>query len=109
MTTAKAKALREIPFALIVNRFTLAGYWWGERWCGAVATRPEGGYQIRVLAGETRRGGNRTVNYAYFHCDADGTVTSAPRGSTRLYKPGRITGLDAALAEYSVAPDRTTT
>ena len=96
-----AKTLREIPFESIEKRFKLAGYRWGPTWCPAVDRRNSGGYLIRILKGERRRGGQVSVDYDYFETDADGTVEIAPRGYARDFKPGRITGLDAAVAKYA--------
>jgi hypothetical protein len=97
------KTIREIPFAHIERQFELASYWFGGKWCPAVDSNDRGGYQIRVLKGETRAGSNTTTTYDYFYLAEDGAVLTAPRGYARYFKPGRVTGLDEAVARYAEA------
>jgi len=95
------KTVPTIPFSMIDRRFQLASYFWGEKFCPAVARRNNGGYLIRVLASTRGTSTSQTTTYDYFELDADGVVTAAPRGYARDYKPGRVVGLDEALAEYA--------
>lgn len=80
---------REIPFAAIESAFTLSAH----HTYPAVGEMPRAGYYIRVVAGPGR--------YDYFYTDESGTITKAPRGYARHYKPGRIVGLEAAVAQYA--------
>ena len=98
--TAKREP-REITMAEIEQRFNLASYWFGDRWCPAVSSYRDG-YRIRVVKSETRRGPNVSTIYDYFELDADGTVTVAPWGYARDYKPGRIVDIAAALDRYAM-------
>jgi hypothetical protein len=41
-----------------------------------------------------------------FRLAADGTVISAPRGWAKDYKPGRVTGLDGAVAKYAIGGEQ---
>lgn len=80
---------REIPFEEIESEFTLTAY----HTYPAVDTMSQAGYYIRVNAGSGR--------YDYFYADQLGVITKAPRGYARYYKPGRIVGLEAAVARYA--------
>lgn len=95
------KPVREIPFAEIERDFELAGL--GTSPSVGLRRVPDGdGYYIRVFAGATvLANGTVTTRYDYFHLTDDGTVLSAPRGYAKDYRPGRITGLDEALAKYT--------
>jgi hypothetical protein len=88
--------VRLIPFEQIERQFTLAAYGPGRP---AVSESRSGGYWIRVVMSD-RVGGNSST-FGYFRLDADGTVTEAPRGYARDYRPGRITGLADAVAKYA--------
>lgn len=92
-----AKSIPTFPFAVVEREFRLASYWFGARFCPAVFRREDDTYGIRILA--SVRGD--TTTYDYFELAADGTVLKAPRGYARNYKPGRIGGLDEALAKYA--------
>lgn len=101
---------RKITIAEIEQRFPLdrASYWWGDRWCPAVACDGDG-YSIRVVAAETvqrTRSGEENVNtvFDYFYLDSEGVITTAPRGYARDYKPGRVVDIDAAVERFAV-PD----
>jgi hypothetical protein len=90
--------------AEIEQMFTLQGYWWGTKWCPAVARREEGGYAIRVVKSVSISGSSESVSYDYFHLDEDGTVTSAPHGYARVFKPGLVVDVAQALERYADAP-----
>lgn len=86
-----AKPERAIPFEDIERNWSLA------TWALSPAVgrrRDDASYYIRVV--NTRPGSPR---FGYFEVSADGTVLAAPRGVTKDYKPGRITGLDDAVVE----------
>lgn len=76
---------REIPFAEIESAFTLAAY---DTFPAVGVIRA--GYYIRIAAA-----------FDYFYTDLDGVITKVPRGYARHYKPGRIVGLEAAVAQYA--------
>lgn len=95
---------REIKMAQIEAGFRLASYWWGSRWCPAVARKDSGGYAIRVVRSETISGPNRNVTYDYFEIDADAVIATAPRGYAKDYKPGRVVDIEAAAARFAT-PD----
>lgn len=103
----KTRPARVIQFAEIEQRFQLSSYWFGSTWCPAVDRKGEG-YQIRVLVGEYRHGADTTTKWDYFYLDAEGTITAAPRGYARDYRPGRIPveELDQAVAKYAEAVSR---
>lgn len=96
----KPRPPREIPFSEIESRFKLAAYWFGEKWCPAVCEK-NGGYSIRVSIHDYYSGDTRHTKFDYFYLDADGLVTTAPRGYARDYKPGQVTGLAEAVAKYA--------
>lgn len=93
----KQRTVREIPFSRIDLAFSLASYWFGTKWCPAVWRNDDGTYRIRVVKSQHH---GRTT-YDYFELAADGTVRVVPRGYARDYKPGRVTGLDEAVATYA--------
>lgn len=99
----KTKTITDIPFAVIERTFELGSYWFGPTWCPAV-DKKDNGYRIRVIKSETLTGSSRNTTYDYFELDADGAVLVAPRGYARDFKPGRITGLDEAVAQHANAP-----
>lgn len=102
-----SKKVKEIPFANIEGEWQLGSYFFGAQFCPAVRQDGNGDFSIRVVRSERRSGPDLTTWYDYFKLAADGTVLSAPRGYAKDYKPGRVTGLDDAVAKYS-APDRST-
>ena len=102
--SARKREPREFTVADIEREFRLASYWFGEKWCPAVH-RKAGGYAIRFLKSESLSLGHRSVTYDYFELDADGTITTAPRGYARDYKPGRVTDI-AEAAEAFATTDR---
>jgi hypothetical protein len=97
--TARKREPREITLAEIEQQFELAAYWFGEKWCPAV-DKTALGYRIRVLKSETVTLNSRTETFDEFVLDADGNVTTAPRGWAKAYKPGRVTDIEAAAAQY---------
>ena len=80
---------REIPFAEIESAFTLSAH----HTYPAVGVMPRAGHYIRITVAPGR--------YDYFYTDLDCVITQAPRGYARHYKPGRIIGLEAAVAQYA--------
>lgn len=48
------------------------------------------------------------MTFDFFRFDDDGTITEAPRGYAREYRPGRVPveELDAAVARYAEAVAR---
>ncbi len=102
--TARKRDPRTFTLADIEREFRLASYWFGEKWCPAVHRR-KSGYAIRLLKSESISLGQRSLTYDYFELDADGTITTAPRGYARDYKPGRVTDIEAAAERYAT-PDR---
>lgn len=99
----RTRAPREIPFGEIERDWTLGCYWFGDRWCPAVFFDDRGGgrYRVRVVTGERTRGATITRSWDFFECDPTGLVTLAPRGHAKQYKPGRVTGLDDAVAKHA--------
>lgn len=95
---------REISFAEIRNVFTLAGYWFGNKWCPAVDTKDGGGYSVRILRSENRNGINVSTTYDYFELDPAGVILVAPRGYAKDFKPCRVTDI-AEVAQSFVLPD----
>jgi hypothetical protein len=83
-------------------RLADASYWFGDKWCPAVHERKDGGYAIRVHTSE-RRSGN-SLNFDYFYLDADGVITTAPRGFARDFKPGQVADIQTAVARFAT-PD----
>ncbi len=94
---------RAIPFVEIEREFRLddASYWFGTQWCPAVADRKEGGYLIRIVARVSQSGSNAHIGFDYFYLDADGLITTAPRGYARDYKPGQVIDIDAAVQRFA--------
>jgi hypothetical protein len=106
---AKAKPARVIQFAEIEKRFRLVPFQLyginGLTTYPAVRKRGDGTYSIRVDAGSSVRGGTTTEKSDYFRFDAEGTITQAPRGFARDYRPGRVPveELEKAVARYAEA------
>jgi hypothetical protein len=94
-----AREPREITLAEIEQQFELASYWFGAKWCPAV-DKTAFGYRIRVLKSETVTITSRNVTFDEFVLAPDGTVTTAPRGYAKAYKPGRVVDIDAAVARF---------
>jgi hypothetical protein len=88
----KAKPIAEIPFALIEDQ-------WQPSPLDPFITRDGDDYVINVLAFVSLVPAEIRVDS--FRVASDGTVLSAPRGYAREYKPGRITGMDEAVARYA--------
>ena len=102
--TAHKREPRVVTVAEIERQFTLASYWFGEKWCPAIARKAGGGYGIRVVRSETITGPNRSVTYDYFELDADGTITTAPRGFAKEFKPGQVADIETWADRYET-PD----
>lgn len=100
------RAERAFTVAQIAERFELASYWFGAKWCPAVH-RTEGrqGYGIRIAASVTTTNDRAHYRYDYFELDPDGVITTAPRGHAKDYKPGRVVDI-AAVADEQATPDR---
>jgi hypothetical protein len=94
---------RDITVAEIEQAFDLASYWFGVKWYPAVHETAQG-YGIRVIKSQSFSDINRSYTYDYFKLDADGVVTTAPRGFAKDYKPGRVVDIEAALARFANAP-----
>jgi DNA-binding transcriptional MocR family regulator len=92
---------RQITVAEIEGQFELASYWFGAKWCQAVQKFDRGTYSIRVLRSQTIRLSGQTVSYDYFELDADGTITTAPRGHAKDWRPGIVTDIAEAAARYA--------
>lgn len=102
MTRAKREP-RVFTVAGIEESFELASYWLGQRFRPAVF-KTERGFSIRVVKSASFSGRNRSYTYDYFEIDADGTITSAPHGYAKDWKPGRVTDIEAAVERYAT-PD----
>jgi hypothetical protein len=90
----------EIQLAQIEARFQLA--WFSGH--PPISLNPRGGYVIRILkALSIDHNGTRIEKYDYFYTNADGLITTAPRGHAKDYRPGRIPvdQLDAAVTRYT--------
>lgn len=94
-----ARQPRDITLAEIEQSFELASYWFGEKWCPAVH-RTSRGYGIRFLKALVVSGDNQHMSFDYFELDADGVVTTAPRGYAKVFKPGRVVDIEAIAARY---------
>jgi hypothetical protein len=94
---------RSITLAEIEQRFPLdqASYWFGEKWCPAVHRR-QGGFAIRVVTRDSQSGSSLTTIFDYFYLDADGLITTAPRGFARDYKPGRVADIESAVERFAL-------
>jgi hypothetical protein len=101
--TARKREPRAITLAEIEQQFELASYWFGTKWCPAVSTS-ELGYRIRVIKSRSFTGVSHGVTYDYFELDLDGTVTTAPRGWAKAYKPGRVVDIEKAVERFVDAP-----
>lgn len=97
--TARKREPRAFTLAEIEHQFELASYWFGAKWCPAVY-RKGSGYGIRFLKSETVTLNHRSETFDYFELDADGVITTAPRGHTKDWKPGRVVDIEAAAAQY---------
>lgn len=92
----KKRPVPEIPFSVIERRFELVHFG-----ASPAVGREDDGYYVRVLTGQTYAADAVRSNFDYFRLAADGTVKTAPRGHTPMYKPGRVTGMDEAVAKYA--------
>ena len=92
-----------ITVAEIEQSFKLSSYWFGEKWCPAVAKYDDGSYGIRILRSQTMSFGSRSESYEYFYVAPDGTITVAPRGHAKDFKPGRVVDI-AEVAERFAEP-----
>lgn len=103
-----ARKPRVVTIAEIERYFRLtdASYWFGATWCPAVHERKEGGYAIRVHTSERRSGATLSTNFDYFYLDADGVITTAPRGFAKEFKPGRIADIKTQVERFAT-PDLT--
>ena len=98
-------AARKFTVAEIAQRFELASYWFGERWCPAVHKHRDGnGYGIRFIKSVTFSGANQSYTFDYFELDNDGVITTAPRGYAKEYKPGVVVDIAEALEQFAT-PD----
>lgn len=110
MTARKKAEPRAFTVADIEQRFELASYWWGEKWCPAVhriqrSIRNTPGFGIRVLKSKTMTAAGEHLVFDFFEVADDGTITTAPRGYAREYKPGRVTDIAEAVGRYAIPQD----
>lgn len=91
---------RAIKVADIARRFELSSYWFGRTWCPAV-DRKASGFSIRIMKSESVSGRGRAITYDYFELDADGVITTAPRGHAKDWKPGRVIDIEAVADWYA--------
>jgi hypothetical protein len=96
----KAAEPREVTIAEIEQKFELASYWFGVKWCPAVHVSSHG-YGIRVIKSHGFSGSNRSYTYDYFELDPDGLITTAPRGYAKFFRPGRVPDLDKAVQRFA--------
>lgn len=99
MSPAKREP-RDITIAEIEQSFELASYWFRGTWCPAVE-RTEHGFHIRFVKSYTVNGAYRSVTYDYFELDADGVITTAPRGYAKVYKPARVVDIADAADRFA--------
>lgn len=83
---------REIPFEEIERR-------WRPSPLAPFVERLDDDYIVNVLTHVALSPAEIRVDH--FRMAADGTVLSAPRGFAKDYKPGRVTGLEAAFVHYA--------
>lgn len=100
MSQAKREP-RAFTVAEIEQRFELASYWFGAKWCPAVHSTARG-YGIRVVRSQSVSLNNQTVSYDYFELDGEGVITTAPRGYAREYTPGRVADIAEAVGRYAL-------
>ncbi|MBQ1061310.1 hypothetical protein [Micromonospora sp. C41] len=95
--TARRKP-RQISIDEISRWFPLdqASYWFGETWCPAV-DRHGSGYRIRVVTQDD----TTVTKFDYFELDADGVITTAPRGYAKDFKPGQVFDVAAAVERFA--------
>lgn len=107
MSPRKKVEPRDFMVADIAAQFELASYWFGDKYCPAVHEKRDGrGFGIRVVKSVSISGSNRSYTYDYFEIDPDGTITSAPFGYTKDWKPGRVTDIaETALLYATPDPD----
>jgi hypothetical protein len=104
---ARTRPARVIQFTEIEQRFRLVPLPPGMGTHPAVARDDRGeGYFARVLVSSSPGAyGGSLDKFTYFRFDSDGTITEAPRGFAKDYRPGRVPveELDAAVARYAEA------
>lgn len=105
MTARPKPDPRAVTIAEIGQQFELASYWFGAKWCPAVHQNSDGRYGIRIVRSQSITLGSQTVSYDYFELDADGTITTAPRGYAKEFRPGRVTDIAAALDRFATPPE----
>jgi len=88
----KAKPIAEIPFTEIERQ-------WQPSPLDPFISRDGDDYVINVLTYVSLVPAE--IRTDSFRVAADGTVLRAPRGFAKDYRPGRITGVDEALAKYA--------
>jgi hypothetical protein len=94
---------RKIDIDDITASFELVAYWMGGTWCPAV-DRKTSGYRIRVAKSITHSTAGSSYSFDYFELDTDGTITIAPRGYAKDFKPGRLADVEA-VADLYATPD----
>lgn len=105
MSPRKKREPAAFTVAQIEQRFELESFWLGEKkWCPAVYETGRG-YGIRVVQSRSTNTVGRQVTYDYFAIDADGLITTAPRGYAKEYKPGRVVDIAAAVERFAT-PER---
>jgi hypothetical protein len=84
----------------IERTFELASYWFADAWCPAVFAAKHG-WSIRVIKSHSFNGLSQAITYDFFELALDGTITTAPRGHAKDWKPGRITDIAEAAERYA--------
>lgn len=98
--TARKREPRAITLSEIEQSFKLASYWFRGKWCPAV-DRTDRGFLIRFTKSLTVNGDRESVTYDYFELDADGVITTAPRGYAAMFKPGRVVDIAEAVDRFA--------
>lgn len=103
-----ARKPRIVTIAEIERHFAIedANYWFGGQWCPAIHERKGGGYAIRVQTSERRSGNSLSMNFDYFYMDADGVITTVPRGFARVFKPGQIADIKTWVERFATPDPR---
>lgn len=95
-----AREPREITLAEIEQTFELASYWFAGAWCPAVFAAKHG-WSIRVVKSHSFSSSSQSFSYDYFELDLDGTITTAPRGHAKAFRPGRVVDIEKAAERYA--------
>jgi hypothetical protein len=95
-----AREPREITLAEIERTFELASYWFSGAWCPAVFAAKHG-WSIRVVKSHSFSSASQSVTYDYFELALDGTITTAPRGYAKDFRPGRVVDIEAAAERFA--------